>query len=151
VERPVLTRKAELDAFASFSGRLALEAREAQDRPVPDGEWGPIEIVRHLIAVEDEVWQTRLGALATGDHHPRWAWTEPGLALGYEDLPLNDVVAAFTAARKRTAAIVRGFDEARWMSYGTHATYGRLDVEGLLRLANDHDQEHLEGLRRQQA
>ncbi len=29
---------------------------------------------------------------------------------------------------------------------GVHATYGRLDVAGLLRLAIDHDEEHLAGL-----
>jgi hypothetical protein len=138
---------AELDAFASFAPRLAMVAREADGRPVPEGEWGPYEVIRHLIVVEDEVWQTRFRALAAGDHHPRWAWTEPGLALGYEAIPLHEVVAAFAAVRARTVAIIEAFDEKRWTGYGIHATYGRLDVEGLLRLANDHDQEHLVGLR----
>jgi hypothetical protein len=138
---------AELDAFASFAPRLAMVAREADGRPVREGEWGPYEVIRHLIAVEDEVWETRFRALAAGDHHPRWAWTEPGLALGYEAIPLQEVIAAFAAARAKTVAIIEALDEKRWTSYGIHATYGRLDVEGLLRLANDHDQEHLVGLR----
>lgn len=142
-----MTGEAELEAFASFHGRLAMAAREVYGRQVPEGEWGAAEVVRHLIAVEDEVWQPRFIALSSGDHHPRWAWTEPGLALGFEDLPLYEVLAAFAAARSRTAEIIRSFDDAAWASYGTHATYGRLDVEGLLRLANDHDQSHIEGMR----
>ena len=32
--------------------------------------------------------------------------------------------------------------------YGTHTTYGVLDVAGLLDLAIDHDEEHLAGLAR---
>jgi hypothetical protein len=59
------------------------------------------------------------------------------------------IVAAFAIARATTAASVRSLDEAGWARSGTHATYGRLDVEGLLRIAIGHDQEHLEGLRGQ--
>jgi hypothetical protein len=138
---------AELDAFASFPPRLAMAAREVYGRHVPEGQWGPLEVIRHLIAVEDEVWQTRFRALGVGDHHPRWSWTEPGLAPGYEAIPMHEAVAAFAAARARTAGMIEAFDEKRWAGYGIHATYGRLDVEGLLRLANDHDQEHLDWLR----
>jgi hypothetical protein len=45
-------------------------------------------------------------------------------------------------------ATVRALDEAGWERFGTHATYGRLDVAGLVRLAIDHDEEHLAGLER---
>ena len=115
------------------------------DRPVPDGEWGPtggrppphrrrgrgLAVTPRLLAAEDR---------------PHWPWTEPGLAPGFDGVPLDDVLAAFATARAATTATVRALDEAGWARSGTHDTYGVLDVEGLLRIAIDHDADHLEGL-----
>lgn len=117
----------------------------AADRAVAPGEWGPTEVIRHLIAVEDEVWQSRLAQLAAEDD-PQWGWTEPGLAPGLDDAPLETIRALFAAARMTTVATIRALDDAGWGRYGTHATYGILDIEGLLRIAVDHDESHLEGL-----
>jgi hypothetical protein len=134
-----------VETFAGFPDRLAVAARTAADRPVADAEWGPAEIVRHLIAVEDEVWQTRLARLAAEDR-PHWPWTEPGLAPGFEGAPLGAVLAAFATARAATAATVRVLDDPGWARTGTHDTYGDLDVAALLRIAIDHDAEHLASL-----
>ncbi|MFL5650098.1 MAG: DinB family protein, partial [Chloroflexota bacterium] len=114
-------------------------------RPLPDGEWGPTETVRHLIAVEDEVWRKRLARLAKEDD-PRWAWTEPGLAPGFDESPLLEVLTVFARRRAKTVATVRALDEAGWARFGSHETYGRLDVAGLLRLAIDHDEGHAAAL-----
>ena len=54
----------------------------------------------------------------------------------------------FAKRRAKSVATVRALDEAGWARFGTHATYGRLDVAGLLRLAIDHDEEHLAGIAR---
>jgi hypothetical protein len=142
VNRPAL-----VEAFAGFPDRLAGAARAAADRPGTPGEWTPAEVVRHLIAVEDEVWQSRLARLAAEDR-PHWPWTEPGLAPGFDGRPLDDVLTAFADARAATAATVRALDEVGWERSGTHDTYGVLDVEGLLRIAIDHDGDHLAGLDR---
>ncbi|MEA2578947.1 MAG: hypothetical protein QOD78_2535, partial [Chloroflexota bacterium] len=53
-------RAALVERFASFPDRLAEAARAAAGRPVPAGEWTPTEVVRHLMAVEGEVWLSRL-------------------------------------------------------------------------------------------
>jgi hypothetical protein len=140
-----VTRDELVEAFAGFPERLAVAARAADGRPVPDGEWSPSEIVRHLIAVEDVVWQARLARVAVEDD-PHWAWTEPGLAPGLDDATLDDILATFAAARVVTATTVPALDPAGWARFGTHATYGHLDVEGLLRLAVDHDESHLAAL-----
>jgi hypothetical protein len=129
-------------SFADFPDRLAVAARAADGRPLPDGEWGSAEVVRHLIAVEREVWQARLARVAAEDD-PHWAWTEPGLEPGLDDATLDEILATFSAARGVTATTVRALDPAGWARFGTHATYGRLDIEGLIRLAVDHDQDHL--------
>jgi hypothetical protein len=142
-----MSREALVAAFAAFPDRLAVAANAAADRRVPAGEWGPAEVVRHLIAVEAEVWQSRLARLAAEDQ-PHWPWTEPGLAPDFDDVALDDVLAVFAMARSATVTTVRALNDAGWARTGTHDTYGELDVAGLLRLANDHSDEHLEALRR---
>jgi hypothetical protein len=142
-----LSRDELVDAFAAFPARLAAaaKARVAEWRPFPEGEWGPIETVRHLIAVEHEVHRARLTQL-TKQEDPHWTWTEPGLAPGFDDASLLEVLTVFARRRAKTVATVRALDEAGWERSGTHETYGRLDVAGLLRLAIDHDAEHLASL-----
>ena len=100
----------------------------------------------HLLAVESIVWQTRLAQVATEDD-PQWSWTEPGQAPGYDGAPLSTMLAAYAEARATTVSRVDALDEAGWRRSGTHATYGHLDVAGLLRLAHDHDEDHLAAIR----
>jgi DinB superfamily len=144
-----MSRAELVEAFAGFPGRLGEAVQEAprewERRPVAPGEWGAAGVVRHLIAVEGEVWQARLARVAAEDD-PHWSWTEPGLAPGFDDAPIETILAAFAAARAATVATVRALDEAGWARFGTHATYGRLDVAGLLALAIDHDEEHRAGI-----
>jgi len=137
-----------LEAFAGFPLRLEPVVRAAAGTPVPPGAggaWGPAEVVRHLIAVEREVHQTRLAQVATEDD-PHWSWTEPGPEPGLERDPLDTILARFTVARAATVDSVKALDDAGWQRHGTHATYGMLDIAGLLRLAIDHDEDHLSGL-----
>jgi hypothetical protein len=139
------TRAALVEAVASFPARLSELARGAADRPVAAGEWGPCEVVRHLVAVERVVWWARLASIRDEDD-PRWPWTEPGPEPGLEDVPLEHLLALFAAERAATVAILDSFDEATWARAGVHAAYGRLDVAGLLRVATEHDAEHLRAL-----
>ena len=142
-----MSRAELIDAFAGFPDRLAaaVQAAAADRRAVSPDEWGPAEVVRHLIAVEGEVWQSRLAHVAADDD-PHWTWTEPGLAPGFGGVPVVEVVAAFAAARAATVTTIRVLDGVGWARHGTHAAYGVLDIEGLLRIAIDHDASHLEGL-----
>jgi len=144
-----MSRDELVETFAGFPVRLAAvaTARAAESRLVPDGGWGPSETVRHLIAVEDGVWRSRLARVAAEDD-PHWTWTEPGLAPGFDEASLQEILAAFAASRAATVATIRALDDAGWARFGTHATYGRLDVAGLLAIANDHDSDHLEGVGR---
>ena len=142
-----MDRQARLEAFAAFPQRLEAVARAAAGRPTAIGEWGPSEVVRHLVAVEREVWQARFEQIAVQDD-PHWGWTEPGLEPGLEGASLDENLTAFEARRAATAASVRVLDDAGWARFGTHVTYGVLDVAGLLNLAIDHDEDHLAGLAR---
>lgn len=140
VERVELLAK-----FAGYPGELAAAVERAAGEPMDPGEWGPAEVVRHLIAVEREVWQARLAQLAI-EVDVRWTWIEPGLARGFDDAPLDEIVRAFVGARAETVTTIRALDDAGWARFGTHTTYGVLDIAGLLRIAVDHDREHLAGI-----
>jgi hypothetical protein len=125
--------------------RLAAAARLAADRPVPPGEWSAADVVRHLIAVEVEVWHGRLDQLAAEDD-PRWPWTEPDRWLDRPEATLDELLAVHAARRAETVARLDGLDDGGWRRTGTHATYGELDVLAMLRILLDHDEEHLAGL-----
>jgi len=134
-------------SFAAVPRRLAtLLARGEgpRDGRHSDG-WSSREEVLHLLVVESVVWQRRLDDLETMDD-PHWSTTEPGLGPEPDPRPIDDLVSAFAAARTATVARVASLDETGWARSGTHARYGLLDVAGLLRLALDHDEEHLAAL-----
>ncbi len=135
--------RAALDAIPE---RLAAAARESADRPVSAGEWSALDVVRHLIAVETEVWHARLDQLAA-EEHPRWPWTEPDRWLERPEATLDELLAVHAARRAETVGRIDGLDDAGWRRTGSHATYGVLDVLGMLRILLDHDEEHIAGLR----
>lgn len=131
--------------FVAGSGRVAAAAAGGHEHAPPAGGWTSAEIVRHLIAVETEVWHARFDQLAAGES-PQWTSIEPRFDEGPEDRLLSELIAAFSARRDATVERVDGFDVDGWSRSGVHATYGVLDVAGLLRLAIDHDDEHIRTL-----
>jgi hypothetical protein len=131
--------------LASFPDALGAAARAApQTAPAP-GEWTPTEIVRHLIAVEEQVWHVRLRQLET-EEHPRWRWVEPGQWLGEPGARLEDVLSRHAGLRASTLSMLDGLGPDGWSRTGIHDTYGVLDVAGLMTVAADHDDEHLASL-----
>ena len=138
------------DSLASTPGRVAAAATAAVRNPeaVPaPGEWSPREVVLHLAAVEEEVWHARLDALA-GEDFPHWPWTEPGLWSGPGDDRYEGALAAFAERRAATVARLDRLAPDGWAHRGRHDTYGVLDVATLVRIALDHDAEHLHQIRR---
>lgn len=140
-----MSRDELVETFAGFPDRFAIAARAARIRAFPNGEWGPSEIGRHLIAVEREVWWTRFASILEEDE-PHWSWMEPGLEPDLENATLDEVLARHADARAHSVSILDGFDEAAWARTGTHDIYGVLDVVGLLRIVTNHDAEHLASL-----
>jgi hypothetical protein len=137
------SRAALVERLATFPERLAATAPLAA--APPPGEWSASDVVRHLAAVEDEVWHARLDQLADPAARPEWRHTEPP-ARPLPDPSLTTALAAFAARRAETIIRLNSLDGAGWARTGNHATYGVLDVTGLVRLAVDHDDEHLAGL-----
>lgn len=142
-------RAAVLARLRAAPARLSTEAArvaasEALDG-APAGEWTPAQVLAHLVAVERAVWQARLDTLR-GDDEPAWSWTEPGPVDEPRAAMLAGAAALFAEVRAATLARLAALDEAGWARSGVHATYGRLDVAGLLAVAADHDDEHLASL-----
>jgi hypothetical protein len=112
----------------------------------PPGAWSTIEVVTHLVAVDEEIWRARLEQLAA-DEHPRWAWTQPDMTARMP-ISTREALAAFEAGRAALVERAVAMDADAWRHTGTHAVFGELDVEGLLREALKHDLEHVEDLER---
>ena len=128
--------------LADVPDRLAIGALAVADRPVPAGEWSPAEVVRHLIAVEEGVWHPRLRQLET-EARPQWPWAEPGPWQGQPGASLDDLLAIYADRRATTIEMLDALGDAGWARTGEHATFGVLDVAGLMDRAIDHDDEHI--------
>jgi hypothetical protein len=133
--------------LAAAPARAAVAAAAADGHLVPDGEWSAGEILRHLIAVDDQVFGRRLRDLREQDQ-PRWSWVEPRFDDGPADRPLSVLIDTWTTRRRALVASVTALTPADWARSGTHATMGVLDVAALLRVAIDHDDEHLASIDR---
>ena len=151
-DRP--SRGVVVERLASAPERLETAARLAAVAVAAaggtGGEWGPVENVRHLIGVESAVWQARLRSLelAGPSAEPQWSWTEPQFDDGAADRTLDEVLGEFERRRSGTIAMLAALDDAGWARTGLHATYGRLDVGALMTIAAEHDDEHIEGLKK---
>jgi hypothetical protein len=133
------------DRVAAVPDRLASAARAASPEPPAAGEWPPTDVVRHLIAVEEQVWHRRLRQLIAEDE-PRWAWVEPDRWQGSPDATLDELLAVHRSVKLTTVALLDDLDDTGWARTGVHATFGRLDAAGLMQKALDHDEEHIASL-----
>ena len=141
-----MTARATLQsALARVPGRLDASARAAPPEGPAPGEWAPSDVVRHLLAVELEVWHPRLAQLAAQDD-PHWPWAEPDRWSGEPAASLDRLLEVYAAARGATLATLDDLGDAGWARTGTHATFGILDVGALMTKALDHDEEHLRSL-----
>src|SRR4051812_28201881 len=106
-------QRAVRDRFAAITGRLSEAARAADPEPPAPGEWPPADVVRHLIAVEEEVWQPRFRQLIAEDE-PRWAWVEPDRWLDAPDASLDELLALYAGKRMATLALLDQLGNEGW-------------------------------------
>jgi hypothetical protein len=143
----LLASLAEAPAAIARSAKAAAATGSAEPTDAAsegDREWSIRQVVAHLALVEAVVFQVRLDQLAeaAAGAQPRWSWTEPGTSSAPELSTLEAALALFADRRAATVARVATLDEAGWRRTGLHATYGRLDVAGVLRVIVEHDAEH---------
>jgi hypothetical protein len=73
---------------------------------------------------------------------------EPDPWAGQPGASLDELLGTYERARGRTMATLDALDDAGWARTGTHATFGVLDVAGLMTRAIDHDDEHVRSFER---
>jgi hypothetical protein len=141
-----------LERFAGGAERVIALVRgwDRWDYPIWEvrlGDWSVAQVLQHLIAVEWHVVNARLDSL-DAETEPQWAWSEPAPAAGIGDGSIQAAAVVFAASREATVDRLRALPIAAWQRTGVHATYGRLDVAGLLEVMLEHDDAHLAELER---
>jgi DinB superfamily len=110
------------------------------------GAWTLRDIAAHLAATERECFEPRIRAMAAGEN-PQFAWYSND-ERDFDGLTLDGVIAEWTETRARLVEFVSQLSPAERQRTGTHATYGEISVDGYLRVALDHDRDHLGALER---
>ncbi len=130
--------------LASTPAQIVDAARDHAESSMPlvAGEWSARDVTLHLAVVEVGVWHVRLDALETGSF-PEWPWVEPDRWSLPEGSGFEAAVDVFSAHRAATVRRLEELDQTGWQRRGRHATFGVLDVAALMRIALDHDEEHL--------
>ena len=131
-------------AFAAVPERFAaiVESFAADPDAARVDRWSVREEILHQLVVECVVWWRRLDDIAASED-AQWSTTEPELGNEPDPRDAAALLRAFASARAATVGRVAALDEPGWARAGTHVKHGVLDVEGLLRLALSHDEEHL--------
>jgi len=127
-------------ARAVARGRGARLRRRPQPR-----EWSVVEILAHLLDGEVALgFRIRKVAAEPGAAIAAWdqeRWTPD---LRHRRADPRTALAAFTALRADTVALVRRLTPAQRRAAGRHAEYGRLRIDQMLDHWAEHDLIHLE-------
>lgn len=116
---------------------------DAQDRV---GAWTLRDIAAHLATTERECFEPRIRAMAAGER-PEFEYYSND-ERDFVGVSLPDALKEWTETRARLIDYVRGLSEEERSRVGVHTKFGELTVDGYLRVALDHDQDHLRSLER---
>jgi uncharacterized damage-inducible protein DinB len=125
--------------------RLPAEISEASD---PRGEWGPRDLVAHLIDVEEIVFMSRIRRVIEEDR-PFIQSIDPPERLegsGYLAKPLAELLDELAARRERDVAWLRGLDRAALLRVGVHDVAGEVTAGNFLHYWASHDLTHIRQL-----
>jgi len=144
------SRQTLIQSISVIPSKIAAAAKHANGKPQSTGHWSLNMEISHLAHVEVVIWQARLKQMAA-EENPHWQWTEPPLESWwplFESQSLEQLLATFAARRRETVDHLRGLTDGDWKRIGTHAIFGQMDVAGLCARILEHDEEHLEELRK---
>jgi hypothetical protein len=116
----------------------------ADDQSARVGAWTLRDIAAHLAATEKECFEPRIRAMAAGEK-PRFDWYSND-ERDFDGLTLDAVLSEWTETRARLVDFVGGLSEKERQGTGVHATFGEITVDDYLRVALEHDREHLGAL-----
>jgi uncharacterized damage-inducible protein DinB len=140
---PVL---ASLAAGPRRIARAIGRARPARLRRSPrPREWSVVEVLAHLLDAEIALgFRIRKAAAEPDGPLPGWDQDRWASGLRHRRADPRATLAAFTALRADTLALLRRLRPAQRRAAGRHPEYGRLRVDQLLDHWAEHDLVHLE-------
>jgi hypothetical protein len=115
-----------------------------QDWQPDPGEWSIRFIAAHLATTEKECYQDRVVRIAAGENPCFESYFNTGR--DFSKLELLDSLSEWTSTRREIIEFVSALPEEKLALTGTHAAFGVLTIQGVLKLMLDHDQEHIENL-----
>ncbi len=125
---------------------VAMTQLIADDAPDRVGAWTLRDIAAHLATTERECFEPRIRAMAAGDR-PEFEYYSND-ERDFDGVSLQEALKEWTETRARLIDYVRGLSEEERSRVGVHTKFGELTVDGYLRVALDHDQDHLRSLER---
>ncbi len=125
---------------------VAMTQLIADDAPDRVGAWTLRDIAAHLATTERECFEPRIRAMAAGDR-PEFEYYSND-ERDFDGVSLQEALKEWTETRARLIDYVQGLSEEERSRVGVHTKFGELTVDGYLRVALDHDQDHLRSLER---
>ncbi len=125
---------------------VAMTQLIADDAPDRVGAWTLRDIAAHLATTERECFEPRIRAMAAGDR-PEFEYYSND-ERDFDGVSLQEALKEWTETRARLIDYVRGLSDEERSRVGVHTKFGDLTVDGYLRVALDHDQDHLRSLER---
>ena len=125
---------------------IAMTQLIADDDPARVGAWTLRDVAAHLAATETECFEPRIREMAAG-RRPQFEYYSND-ERDFEGVSLQAALTEWTGTRNRLIEFVRGLSEEERGRVGVHTKFGELTVDGYLRVALDHDQDHLKSLER---
>lgn len=119
-----------------------------------EGEWSPTILLGHLSDVDEQVWQFRIGLMITayraGEDAPSlesWEPDESETIEKHKGATVQEVAARFLSTRENIVQELRGLADSDWQASARHATFGRITIFDLVKVALAHDVEHSKALK----
>jgi len=125
---------------------IAMTQLIEDDDPARVGAWTLRDIAAHLAATETECFEPRIREMAAG-RRPQFEYYSND-ERDFDGVSLQAALTEWTTTRNRLIDFVRGLSEEERGRVGVHTKFGELTVDGYLRVALDHDQDHLKSLER---
>ncbi len=117
---------------------------DQQDRRPDPAHWSFREIAAHLEACDVECLLVRIRQIAANASPTFVFYDNDGW--DFSDRDIRDSIEGFKDGRRRVIEFARSLWPDRLTRTGQHATFGRITVVDYLRIALDHDREHLKDL-----
>ena len=131
---------------ASQQLMVAMTQLVADDISARVGAWTLRDIAAHLATTEVECFEPRIRSMAAGER-PEFEYYSNDQR-DFDGIQLDSALLEWARTRTRLIDFVRGLSEEERNRVGMHKKYGEVTVDGYLRIALDHDRDHLLSLER---